>query len=253
MFRRIVTISLLTLREAARSKIFYGVLAFLALLILIATPYAYATIGEPLQVIKNFGLAGASFGSIVAVIIIGSSFLQKELTKRTVHLLLARPLRRWELLVGKFVGLSVVGGVLLFLMILVVVGYTAALEGRVDGRLLWAIPYGICEVAIIAAVVIFFSTIVVTPTLNGMGALAIFIAGRSQEWLATHASGLNRMFSLILKQIIPDLEALQVANGLIYNELPTTSHATLSGLFTLLYCVALLVVAAAVFQRRDIP
>lgn len=252
MLRQIATISNLTFREAIRSKVFSAVLAFVAILVLVATPYAYATIGDPIHVIKNFGLAGASCGSIIAVIIIGSTFLQKELAKRTIHLLLARPLRRWELLAGKFVGLSLVGSVLFSAMSMVVIGYTAALDGAVDIRLLWAIPYGIFEVTILAAVVIFFSTLVVTPILNGIGAFAVFITGRSQEWLVSDASASKAFLQSVLTRVIPDLSGWQVANGLIYNELPDATHAILSGVYAALYCSVLLVVAAGVFQRRDI-
>lgn len=257
MGRRIITISHLTFREAMRSKVFYSVLAFLALHILIATPYAYATIGEPINVVKNFGLAAASLGSIAAVIISGSTFLQKELSKKTIHLLLARPLRRWELLVGKCIGLSMVGSALLILMIWIIIGYAAALEGAPDWRLLWMIPYGICELLIISAVVIFFSTIVVSPVLNGIGGTAIFVAGRSQEWLTGHAvssvsNPVARVIGSALRLIIPDLSSLQVGNGLIYNELPNVAHATLSGVYAGMYGVALLSLAAGVFQWRDI-
>lgn len=252
MLRRITTISRITFHEAARSRLFYLTLGFLALLILIATPYAYATLGEPLDVIKNSGLAGASLGSISAIIIIGSTFLQKELSRRTIHLLLSRPLQRWELLVGKFIGLSLVGTALFIVMVSGVVGYTAALGDSIDWRLLWAIPYGIYEVIILSAVVIFFSTLVVTPVLNGMGALSIFIAGRSQEWMAINANSSQGVIASLPRQIIPDLASLQVLDGLIYNELPSIAHASFSAAYSVLYCLSLLILSAAIFKRRDI-
>jgi ABC-type transport system involved in multi-copper enzyme maturation permease subunit len=254
MMRRVVTISVSTFREAARSRLFLAVLCFALLCLLAVTPYAHATIGEPVFVVKSIGIAGASFGSILTVIITGATFLEKDLRRKTIVILLARPLRRWELLFGRFLGLALVGSLIHLLIIATSIGYCSLLEdGGLDLRLLWSIPGNISEVAIVAAMTIFFSTIVVTPILNGMAALCLFIAGRSHSWIETSFRSLDLPFLSILSSLVPDLEQLYAGNGLIYGEVPSTLKLLLSITYGMEFAVAVMCLSTVVFQRRDIP
>jgi len=253
MMRRVVTIAVSTFREAARSRLFLAVLGFALLFLLAVTPYAHATIGEPVLVVKSIGIAGASFGSILTVIITGATFLEKDLRRKTIVILLARPLRRWELLFGRFFGLCLVGSLIHLLIIVTTIGYCSLLDGgALDWRLLWGIPGNISEVAIVAAITIFFSTIVVTPILNGMAALCLFIAGRSHSWIETSV-GSDSSFLSLLPSLVPDLERLYVCNGLIYGEVPSTLKLVFSITYGIEFAVAVMCCSAMVFQRRDIP
>ncbi len=252
--RRVVTIAVSTFREAARSRLFSAVLGFALLCLLAVTPYAHATIGEPVLVVKSIGIAGASFGSILTVIITGATFLEKDLRRKTIVILLARPLRRWELLFGRFFGLGLVGSLINLLIIVTTIGYCSLLDdGALDWPLLWGIPGNISEVAIVAAITIFFSTIVVTPILNGMAALCLFIAGRSHSWIETSLGSLDVSLLSVLSLLVPDLEHLYAANGLIYGEVPSTLKLVLSITYGMAFAVAVMCFSVIVFQRRDIP
>ncbi len=252
--RRILTIAVSTFREAARSRLFLAVLGFALLFLLAVTPYAHATIGEPVLVVKSIGIAGASFGSVLTVIITGATFLEKDLRRKTIVILLARPLRRWELLFGRFFGLYLVGSLINFLIIATTIGYCSLLDnGALDWRLIWGIPGNICEVAIVAAITIFFSTIVVTPILNGMAALCLFVAGRSHSWIETSLGSLNSSFLSLMSFLVPDLEGLYSGNGLIYGEIPSTLMIVFSITYGIAFSVAVMCFSAMVFQRRGIP
>ena len=254
MMRRILTIAVSTFREAARSRLFSAFLGFALLCLLAVTPYAHATIGEPVLVVKSIGIAFASLGSVLTVIIAGATFLEKDLRRKTIVILLARPLRRWELLFGRFLGLTVVGSLIHLLIIATTIGYCSFLDdGALDWRLLWSIPGNISEVAIVASITIFFSTIVVTPILNGMAALCVFIAGRSHFWIETSLRPLDLSFPSLLSLLVPDLERLYVGNGLIYGEIPSTLKIVFSITYGMAFAVAVMCFSIMVFQERDIP
>jgi len=56
--------------------------------------------------IIDLGLTSVScFGTLIAVFI-GISLVYKEMEKRTVYALLAKPVHRWEFIVGKYLGCS---------------------------------------------------------------------------------------------------------------------------------------------------
>lgn len=256
MMRRILTIAISTFREAARSRLFTAVLGFALLCLLAVTPYANATIGEPVLVVKSIGIAGASLGSVLTVIIAGATFLEKDLRRKTIVILLARPLRRWELLFGRFFGLALVGSLINLLITALTIVYCSFIdEGGVDWRLLWGIPGNISEVAIVAALAIFFSTLVVTPILNGVASLSIFIAGRSHFWIeaSLELSDLPSLSVSLLSLLVPDLERLYAGNGLIYGDIPSTTQLIFSITYGMAFAAALMGFSAMLFQRQDIP
>ena len=254
MMRRILTIALSTFREAARSRLFLAVLGFALLCLLGVTPYAHATIGEPVLVVKSIGIAGASLCSVLTVMIAGATFLEKDLRRKTIVIFLARPLRRWELLLGRFLGLSLVGSFVHLLITVMTIGYCSLLDnGNLDWLLLWGIPGNISEVVIVAAITIFFSTIVVTPVLNGSAALCLFIAGRSHSWIEASLDAIDLSFVSLFSSLIPDLERLYVGNGLLYSEVPSTLKLVYSITYGIHFAAGLLCLSAILFQRRDIP
>ena len=66
---------------------------------------AVLTVGDRVKIIKDVGLASISlFGMLIAVLI-GTGLVYKEIDKKTIYTLLAKPIERWQFLLGKFLGL----------------------------------------------------------------------------------------------------------------------------------------------------
>ena len=54
----------------------------------------------------NLGLTAISLFGVIIAIFVGIRLVSKEIEKRTLYTVLARPVRRWEFIVGKFFGLA---------------------------------------------------------------------------------------------------------------------------------------------------
>src|SRR5690349_25100884 len=63
------------------------------------------SIGIEEMVIVNLGLSAISVIGLLMAVFIGVGLVSKEMDKRTLYALLAKPVRRWEFLLGKFGGL----------------------------------------------------------------------------------------------------------------------------------------------------
>jgi Cu-processing system permease protein len=101
---RILTIAENTYREAVRAKILHGLIA----LAVGTSGYslvvgAYALRNQS-KVVSDLGAASISLYSIVVAIILGATSLYRELELKTLFPILARPIERWEYLVGKYLG-----------------------------------------------------------------------------------------------------------------------------------------------------
>lgn len=94
-----------TFREAVRDRVLYNLIFFALMMIGAAILVGQISIGIERLVIINLGLSAISIFGLVMAIFIGVGLVYKEIDKRTLYTLLAKPIRRWEFLVGKYAGL----------------------------------------------------------------------------------------------------------------------------------------------------
>src|SRR5256712_10479495 len=104
--RRAGVVALNTFREAVRDRVLYN-LVFFALVMMAASILAgQISIGIEQTVIVTLGLSAISVIGLLISVFIGVGLVSKEMDKRTLYALLAKPVRRWEFLLGKFGGLA---------------------------------------------------------------------------------------------------------------------------------------------------
>src|SRR5271170_5035834 len=94
-----------TFREAVRDRVLYNLIFFALMMIGAAVLVGQISIGIERLVIINLGLSAILLFGLVMAIFIGVGLVSKEIEKRTLYSLLAKPIRRWEFLVGKYTGL----------------------------------------------------------------------------------------------------------------------------------------------------
>lgn len=113
---RLWAVGLNTFREAVRDKVLYGVLAFAGALLLFTLALAELSLNERERIVHDIGLASISLFAVVIAVFLGSSLLYKEIDRKTLYIILPRPLRRHEFVVGKFVGIAVTALVFIAIM-----------------------------------------------------------------------------------------------------------------------------------------
>lgn len=124
---RIWAIALNTFREAIRDRVLYGVVGFGALVQLFALALAQLSLDQQARVVRDVGLASVSLFAVIVAIFLGSSLLYKEIERKTLYVILPKPIRRDEFLLGKYVGIV--------LTAFVFVGLTGALQLLLDGMI----------------------------------------------------------------------------------------------------------------------
>ena len=63
------------------------------------------TAGEDVKIIKDLGLATIELAGVLMTVFIGVGLVAREIDRRSIYSLLAKPLPRWEFIVGKYLGL----------------------------------------------------------------------------------------------------------------------------------------------------
>ena len=136
---RIWAIAINTFREAVRDKVLYGVLGFAGGVLLLTLALAELSLHQQRRVVLDVGLASISLFSVVIAIFLGSSLLYKEIERKTLYVILPKPIRRWEFLLGKYAGIAVTALVFVAIMGAIQLWVTAVQAGAAPG-LVVAVP-----------------------------------------------------------------------------------------------------------------
>ena len=91
-------------RESVRDKVLYNLVFFAVLLIGVSYLLGQLTAGQDIKIIKDLGLAAMSLFGLFIAVFIGIGLVSKEVEKRSIYALLAKPIRRQEFIVGKYLG-----------------------------------------------------------------------------------------------------------------------------------------------------
>ncbi len=131
---RTLAIALNTFREAVRDRVLYGVLGFATAVLLFTLALAELSLDQQRRVVLDVGLASISLFSVVIAVFLGSSLLYKEIEKKTLYVILPKPIRRHEFLIGKYLGIAITASVFVGIMGAVQL-FVTAVQAGVDARL----------------------------------------------------------------------------------------------------------------------
>jgi ABC-type transport system involved in multi-copper enzyme maturation permease subunit len=251
----IVAIALNTFREAVRDRILYLMLAFALVMIVASRFLSMLTIGSEVKIVKDVGLSAISVFGVMTAIFVGVSLVFKEIDKRTIYTLLAQPVRRWQFVVGKFTGLVLVLTMNVLAMAAVLLALVAA-HGESPAPLVPAIVLILIELLVVTAFAILFSTYT-NPILAALGTVVVYLVGHliwSFELLRSRLpDGPGRIACDVLYWVLPNLDRLDVKALAVHGVPVEASYLAGGALYGLGYATAVLVIACAVFERREFP
>jgi ABC-type transport system involved in multi-copper enzyme maturation permease subunit len=252
---KITAIALNTFRESIRDRIFYSLLFFAVVLILFSMVLSNLTMGEPEKIIKDFGLGSISIVGTLIAIFVGIGMVYKEMEKRTIFIILSKPLARWQFLIGKYCGLSLTILVEVAVMSILLFVLCYLYVSQIPWTLLYAIIPIYFEILLILAIAFLFSTFS-TSFLSGMFTLSIFIIGhftRDLKSLAqTTEDALFQTIANVIYYILPNLEYLNFKTRVVHHLTISISQVILSLIYAIFYTIVVLLIGIFIFQRRDI-
>jgi ABC-type transport system involved in multi-copper enzyme maturation permease subunit len=247
-----------TFREAVRDRVLYNLVFFALMMIGAAILVGQISIGIDRLVIVNLGLSAISAFGLVMAIFIGVGLIYKEMEKRTLYSLLAKPIRRWEFIAGKYAGLLLT---LLVNTCLMTIGVAAALFyvtrsfERSDIYILVAVYFILLKLALVTALALFFSCFS-TPMLSTLFTIGIYLAGMFSTDLfnigMVTQSPAIRAITRILYYVLPNFHNYDVIGQAAHGFAIPLALVAQNTLYTVLYSALILVAAATVFSGRDL-
>ena len=244
-------------QEVIRDRILY-IIGFYAIILAIAFRAIPEFAGTATnKIFLDFGLATMNVIGLIVAIFIGTGLVNKEIEKRTILVLIAKPISRSEFIASKYLGLSAVIGVLITAMTIIYLGFLQV--GQVSYPIIsifLATLFLFLQLCLITAVAItlgvFTSSLIATSL-----TFAVYLMGNvTQDLVAlgklSQNPGMERI-TQSLYLILPDLSRLDLKNDAVYGlqALPDPITLVTNAGYSLLYSFMLLAIAILIFLRRE--
>jgi len=252
---RMLAVALNTFREAIRDKILYVLLFFAAVAIFGSKLLGWISIGQDIKIVKDISLASVSVFGVLIAIFVGASLIYKEIDKRTIYTIISRPMHRYEFILGKYVGLAFVLGMVTGIMAVVAMVYVMILGGTIDQTFVLAVLLIYCELLLVTALALLMSTLA-SPILGAIIVFSLYVVGHATGILIDlppHFDGTAAKWMIeLLYYILPNLANFNIraeaANGV---QVPLAYIGWVLG-YGFFYTSMLLLFAALAFEDKDV-
>lgn len=262
-FKHIGVIALNTFRESIRDKILYNI-GFLAIaLTLFSIVLGEWSVFDRSYVIKSTTLSVMSLSGLLISIFVGISLVQKEIKGRTVLTLLSKPISRASFIVGKYLGLLAVVAVHLVLLTCIYYLMLLATNSEPTFSLLVAIYLIFCEMAVVIAVALLFSSFSST-VLSALFTLGVYFAGHLSNQLLEQVRFASRMgemneassaifekAAVVIHAVFPGLYRYNVTSYVVHGVALPDMYVFWNTVYAVGYVGVFLAIASWWFSRRD--
>ncbi len=242
-------------REVIRDRILYFI-GFFALLMAFAWRLLpEIAVGTHQKIFLDLGLAAIGLLGVIVAVFVGTGLINKEIDKRTILVLIPKPLSRAEFILGKHLGLSgvlaVMLGVMLVIYLLMLSGMKVSFQAL---PLIVSVFYLGLELILIAAVAIAFG-VFTSSILATLMTFGVYLMGHiSKDLIQLGIISKNANILAITQNIyliLPDLERLNFRNEAVYGLLPSADVLIANALYSLVYTGLLLGISILIFSRRQ--
>ena len=242
-------------REVIRDRILYVIGFFAIFLALALRLLPEISVGADGKIFLDLGLAATSLLGAIVAIFVGTGLINKEIEKKTVLVLIPKPISRTEFIVGKHLGLSAVLAAMIAIMTVIYLAmlYWAKIPFSLSSILL-SQAFLFLELAVLTAVAILFG-VFTSSILATLFSFGIYFMGHiSKDLLKLGAITKNENIETLTKSlylVLPNLERFNLKNDAVYGLLPASSELFSTLLYGILYIIFLLTIANLIFSRRQ--
>ncbi|MCW7754190.1 ABC transporter permease subunit [Desulfobotulus sp. H1] len=259
----------ITFKEGVRDRALYGIFIF-SFSVMILGLAVLSFFGQNMdKVASDFMLSALTFAGLLISFFISPQLVAKDLERKTIYVLLAKPISRFDYILGKYAGIllliTVATVILAFFamvgMFLANFFYSSFFQNfRVDAFLL-AILGEWLVFALINAIVIFFASFSSSGFLTLLFSVSIYIVGENIETVyrylqtATEAVPLSSPVLLIIeisRYVFPNMALFDLKAQAAHGILVPFSYVVSISAYAASYIAILLFMASFFFKRREL-
>lgn len=242
-----------TVREVVRQRLFLNIAVFGVGMVLFGMVVSNLTFGYPDRVVRSIGLSGVSIAANLMGLLLGVGLIHREIDRKTLFVVLTRPVERWQYVVGRYLGLVAslmgvtVGFSLVFVVVLLYVG------GTPHGQDAVAVGMALIEACLLGSFALALSSFS-TPTLSAGIGLGFWIACASTDDLVNltaQAEPMTRALARGISTVLPAFARFDFREAAVYADAVEAWRVLWTVGYGGLYAVGFVALASLILGRRE--
>jgi Cu-processing system permease protein len=254
--RRVLILTKLSLLENARKQVFHVLMLATITVIFSSTLLTFFSLGVQVKILKDLCLASIMLSSGMIAIALGAGSIPSDIETKVVYPILARPMKRWEYVLGKYLGTLVTTAISVAVMSAAFAVLLWRYQHSLDVFLFTAIGFVLLEAAVMAAITTLLST-VASPAVAAIVSLLIFVLGTVKigylgALIQNSPDKVTAAIGGVIYHALPNLECFNFKDALVHGVPAPTSYLVLVAAYGVFYAALVMAAAFAVFARREL-
>ena len=261
----------ITFKEGVRNRAFYGI-SIIALSMLVVNFLISGMIMQEVgKVAVDIALSAVSFSGLLVVFFVGINLLAKDLDRKTIYMVLSKPISRSQYIWGKFFGIVLLlmatmlflGASAILSISLVKIGYPHYFPRFAWSPIFLALVYSTLSMIVLVALSVLFSSFTSTSFITLVLTILSYLIGQSiggVKALFEQTVARGEEVSVVILKIVqfayylfPNLTLFDLKTQAAHN-LPVSSvYIFWSSLYFFVYTFLLVSLAAVIFKRKEFP
>jgi ABC-type transport system involved in multi-copper enzyme maturation permease subunit len=252
---RISVIAFNVFRETLREQVLYLTLLFTLILVAAVNLLPQLSASAEKKIVVDVGIAAIEIVGLIVTVFVGTALINKEIDKRTIFVLIAKPMSRAEFILGKHLGITLVLGLLVGLMSAIFIAVVTLAKIPIPiPEILVANFFIFWQLMLLGAIAILFGTFT-SSLVAALLTFATYLMGNfSKDLLALgeiSKSDSLQAVTRVIYLILPDLSRANLKNEAVYGILPALGDLFTNGVYILSYALLVLAIAILIFAKRQ--
>jgi Cu-processing system permease protein len=254
--KRTLVLAKLNLLENARKQVFHVLVLGTVVVIFSSTLLSFFTLGVQVKILKDLCLASIMLSAGMIAIALGAGAVPADIEAKTAYPILARPLRRWEYVLGKYLGVMATTAISVLVMAVAFAGLLFRYQHSIDPFMVTAVGFVLLEAAVIAGATILLSTLL-GPVPAAVISLLVYVMGTVKigylsSMLQTCENPAVKAIGQFIYHLLPNLECFNFKDALVHGVQAPTPYLVLVAAYGLFYSGFATAIACAVFARKEL-
>ena len=257
----------ITYKEGVRNRILLGILIVAVLSSIFNLIFSQMFAFDLSKVSVDLGLSMVSIAGLAVIFFMGINLLTRDFEKRTIYMVISRPIARWQYVLGKFLGMALmVGTAVAILGLFSAAGVKASMmlaPNYIPPNYSWkvylvAICYSYISLMIITALSQLFSCLTTSSYIAILITVCTYFIGHNVELVRkifAESDGVIKVYALTIEGVtwlFPNLKAFDIKTAAGYG-IPLESMSLLwIALYGISYIAIVLSLTILIFNRREL-
>lgn len=243
-----------TFKEIVRNKFLYLILFFAFVFIAFSILLWKLTIWDDAKVVVDFWLAMIEIFWLIGVLFVWSQLLFKEVEWKTIFLILSKPIKRYEFILGKFLGFSATIALIIFLQSILFLIVLAIKWIALDHLIVFSLLFTFFKLEIVLSLVFFFSSFM-SNILTILVSMMIYVLSHSFSLILDMVNRFQNEvivgFIKAIQLLFPPFEALNIKDVIGWFTNFSTNFFIFNSFYSVAYLIIILYFTVVIFNKKE--